>query len=442
MPHDILILGAGMVARPIVTYLLERPAFRVTVASRTVAKAAALVGDHERGVAKALDVNDEGALAAEIAAADIVISLVPYTHHLKVARLCLKHHKHLITTSYVKPEMQALDGPAREAGILLLNEIGLDPGIDHMSAMKIIHAAQNAGGRVAAFRSYCGGLPAPEANTNPWGYKFSWSPRAVVMAGRNDARYREDGRLVEVAGKDLFADCHAIKVSGAGVFEYYPNRDSLPYLQLYGIADAATMFRGTLRNPGWCETWLILARLGFIADEPLRRVAGLSYADYTRMVLGMTGGDVQKEFAARAGVAADSHVVAKMAWLGMFGDEKVPGDNVAPLDVLANRLLARCAYGENERDMVILHHDFVVVYPNRKEHVTSTLVDFGIPGGDSAMARTVSLPAAIATRLLAEGKITLTGVHIPVTPAIYGPVMAELERLGIKCVETNEAMKA
>jgi saccharopine dehydrogenase-like NADP-dependent oxidoreductase len=434
MAKEILILGAGMVARPIVSYLLEQPNYRVTVASRTVAKAEQLIGRHGRGVARALNVEDDRALEADVRAADIVISLVPYTYHVKIAKLCLAHKKHLVTTSYVSPAMRELDAPARAAGLLFLNEIGLDPGIDHMSAMRIIHAAQRKGGIVESFRSFCGGLPAPEANTNPWGYKFSWSPRAVVMAGRNNARYLEDGFEVRVPGEALFSDCRLITVPGAGDFEYYPNRDSLPYVETYGLQGCRTMFRGTLRNPSWCATWLTLARLGFLADTP-RAVAGLTYREFTKGLLGLRGDDVEAQFAARAGVPADAPVVAKLAWLGMFGPDKVPGERVAPMDVLAGRLLLKCPYGERERDMIIIFHDLVVAYPGKKERVTSTLLDFGVPGGDSAMARTVSLPAAIATRLMAEGRLPLAGVHIPVVPAVYEPVLNELETVGIKCVE-------
>jgi len=333
--------------------------------------------------------------------------------------------------------MSALDGNARDAGLLFLNEIGLDPGIDHMSAMRVIHGARERGGRVVSFRSYCGGLPAPEANTNPWGYKFSWSPRAVIMASRNAARYLEDGRVVEVPGPELFADCRLVDVPEAGEFERYPNRDSLPYVETYGLQDAETMFRGTLRNGGWCATWLTLSRLGFLSDEP-QQLGGFTYAQFTAGVLGTSADNVRAEFAARAGVSEDDDVVARMEWLGFFSDEPLPCDEGAPMDVLAVRLQEKCPYEEGERDMIVLHHEFDVDYGDRREAVTSTLVDYGVPGGDSAMARTVSLPAAIAARLILEGKIDLAGVHIPVVPEIYEPVLDELETLGIKCVERTE----
>ncbi len=438
MPENVLVLGAGMVAKPLVDYLLARPGFRVAVASRTAAKAEALVAGRERGAARALDVRDGERLDAEVAAADLVISFVPYAHHVTVAERCLTHGKPLVTTSYVSDEMRALDSRARQAGVLLLNEIGLDPGIDHMSAMKIIHGAQGRGGRVTSFRSYCGGLPAPEADTNPWGYKFSWSPRAVILAARNAARYLERGREVNVPGEELFADCRVVGVPGAGEFECYPNRDSLPYIEAYGLVGADTMFRGTLRNLGWCETWLALSRLGFLDGAP-QRCEGLTYRQFSARVLGVEAADVKGAFAARAGVAEDSPVVGRLEWLGFFSDEPLPQAEAAPVDVLGARLAEKCPYGEDECDMIVLHHDFAVDYGGRGERVTSTLIDFGAPGGDSAMARTVSLPAAIAARLILEGEIALAGVRIPVVPEIYEPVLAELETLGIRCVERREA---
>lgn len=436
MDKKILVLGAGMVARPLVAHLCEQPGYRVTVASRTVAKAEELVQGHPRGVARALNVEDTAALDDAVAAADVVVSLIPYTHHLVVAKSCLKHKKHLVTTSYVQPAMRALDEQARAAGVLFLNELGLDPGIDHMSAMKVIDEAQAAGGTVTTFHSYCGGLPAPEANTNPWGYKFSWSPRAVVLAGRNAARYLRDGQEVNVPGEQLFADVRPVTVPGAGEFECYPNRDSIPYIETYGLTAVRNMMRGTLRNKGWCETWLALSQLGFLDDRE-RDWKGVSYREFTRQVIGAAAAaDVKRALAERAGLPADSAVIGRLEWLGLFGEEPVTPEAAAPLDVLAALLLKKCPYAPGERDMVVLHHEFEIEYPGgRRERRTSTLVDFGIPGGDSAMARTVSLPAALGVQLICEGKINLTGVHIPVVPEIYEPVLAGLAALGIRCEE-------
>jgi len=423
----ILVLGAGLVSRPLVRYLLDRPGFFVTVASRTVSKAEKLVDGHERGKALPLDVADRGALAKLIAEHDLAISLLPYVHHVTVAELCIEHKKQMVTTSYVSEPMKALDGRAREAGIIVLNEIGLDPGIDHMSAMKIIHKIQKAGGKVTRFFSYCGGLPAPEADTNPWGYKFSWSPRGVVLAGRNSARFLEDGKIVEVPGPELFGRYWPVYARGYGELEAYLNRDAIPYIETYGLRGVRNMLRGTLRNRGWCFTMKKLADLDYFSLEE-RDFTKMTVADVTRRLAGAEGGGEVKEKVAEAmGVNIYTDAVHRMEWLGLFDDRPVPEEAKSSIDVLAALMQEKLLYEENERDLCVMQHEFEAEYPDgRREETISTLVDFGIPGGDSSMARTVSLPAAIAARMVLEGKITEKGVLIPVSPAIYEPILEEL----------------
>ena len=434
----ILVLGAGLVARPLVQYLLGQPDFQVTVASRTVEKARALIGDRPNGRALAFDIEREPERLDDLVAqADLAVSMLPYIHHLQVAHACLRHRRHLVTTSYVKDEMRALDGAARQAGVLFLNEIGLDPGIDHMSAMRIIDRVHADGGRVVSFRSYCGGLPAPEANTNPFGYKFSWSPRGVLLAGRNDARYLEDGQVVEVPNRRLFATRHTVPVEGVGDLEAYPNRDSLPYIQLYGIPEARTMYRGTLRYPGWCETWQKFVELGLLDLTEREDLAGMTYRQLLAHLIGRPEtSDLRRDLAVHLNIPVDSPILDRFEWLGLFRDDPLPPERTI-LDVLAVRMQEKLQYAPGERDMVVLLHDFVAEYPDRRERIRSWLVDFGIPHGDTAMARTVGLPAAIATRLILQGVIRLTGVHIPVLPEIYGPVLAELEERGIRVQETT-----
>ena len=434
----ILVLGAGLVARPLVQYLLDQPDFQVTVASRTVEKARALIGDRPNGRALAFDIEREPERLDDLVAqADLAVSMLPYIHHLQVAHACLRHRRHLVTTSYVKDEMRALDGAARQAGVLFLNEIGLDPGIDHMSAMRIIDRVHASGGRVVSFRSYCGGLPAPEANTNPFGYKFSWSPRGVLLAGRNDARYLEDGQVVEVPNRRLFATRHTVPVEGVGDLEAYPNRDSLPYIQLYGIPEARTMYRGTLRYPGWCETWQKFVELGLLDLTEREDLAGMTYRQLLAHRIGRPEtSDLRRDLAVHLNIPADSPILDRFEWLGLLSDDPLPPERTI-LDVLAVRMQEKLQYAPGERDMVVLLHDFVAEYPDRRERIRSWLVDFGIPHGDTAMARTVGLPAAIATRLILQGVIRLTGVHIPVLPEIYGPVLAELEDRGIRVQETT-----
>ena len=437
----VLVLGAGLVAKPLVQYLLDQPDFFVKVASRTVSKAEKLVGDHPRGEAQPLNVNDATTLRNLISDADLVISMVPYAHHVTVAGLCIEFKKHIVTTSYVSEAMKKLDQKAKDAGVLILNEIGLDPGIDHMSAMRIIHRVQNKGGRIVSFYSYCGGLPAPEANTNPWGYKFSWSPRGVVLAGKNSARYLKDKNKVEIASEDLFTHFWPMNIEGLPPLEAYPNRDSVPYVQLYGISDADSMYRGTLRYPGWCQTMKKVVDLGLL-DETEQEVKGLTYADFMKKFIKKEKvDDLKKDTATYLKIGEDSDPIKRFEWLGLFGDEKIPSEKSSPLDVFAGRLLEKLKYEEGERDMIILHHDFTAEYAEKKkEKITSTLIDYGIPQGDTAMSRTVGLPAAIGATLILQGKIKNTGVHIPVSPTIYEPALSELEKLGIVCKEKSQPL--
>ncbi len=441
MSKNVLVLGAGLVAKPLVQYLLDQNDFNVTVASRTAAKAKELVGSHPRGKALGLDVTDAKALATLIPDCDLAVSLVPYTHHVTVANVCIEYKKHMVTTSYVSEPMRALDGAAKKSGIIILNEIGLDPGIDHMSAMRIIHNVQNGGGKVESFYSYCGGLPAPEANTNPYGYKFSWSPRGVVLAGRNNAKYLKDGKVVDIPGKDLFDHYWKLPVEGLGEFEAYPNRDSLGYIDIYGLKGISTMFRGTLRNKGWCRTWKKIADMGFLDDAKKYDFQKLTYKKFVAGLIGSKGADLRSELAAHLKLDATSDVVGRIEWLGLLEDKTPSVKEGSALDLLVAVLLEKLQYEKGERDMIVLRHEFVAKYPEKREKITSTLVDYGIPNGDSAMSRTVGLPAAIGSRMILQNRINLTGVHIPVLPEIYEPVLDELEQHGIKFTEKTEKMK-
>ncbi len=439
MKH-VLILGAGMVAKPIVRYLLELGDFQVTVATRTVSKAEALVGSHERGRAIQWTVDDKEGLKKLVSESDAVVSLLPYVYHVIVAKECIAQGKHLITTSYVKPEMKALDEEARKAGVLLLNEIGLDPGIDHMSAMKTIHEIKNKGGRIVSFNSYCGALPAPEAADNPWKYKFSWSPRGVVLAAKNSARYLKDGKEVFVPQEELFNNYFTTKVEGIGELEVYPNRDSMGYIETYSVKGIETIFRGTLRYPGWCETWSAIGKMGLLSEDEMD-FSGLTYKNFVAKLIGCQSGDVEGALADFLGIPRDSHVMEKFRWVGLLSDEAIPFEKSTPLDVFADLLQKKLQYKEGERDMVILKDVVVGEYPDgKRERITSTLIDFGYIGDETAIARTVSLPAAIATRMIVEGQIKLSGVYIPVVPEIYEPVLEELEKLGMKMTEERETL--
>ncbi|MDD8025814.1 MAG: saccharopine dehydrogenase C-terminal domain-containing protein [Acidobacteriota bacterium] len=439
----VLVLGAGFVAGPFLRAMLERDEVRVRIGDLEPDKAAVLAGSHPRASFFGLDLRDEAALDAEIASADVVASLVPYAFHPVVARACLRRGKNMVTASYASDAMRALDGEARKAGITILNEMGLDPGIDHMEAMRLIHGVQASGGTVLGFTSYCGGLPSPEANNNPFGYKFSWSPRGVLLAGTNDARYLKDGREIHVPGAVLFDHYELLDVPGLGLFEAYPNRNSLPYLGIYGIPGARTMYRGTFRYPGWCRTMKAIAALGYLSQED-RLLAGWSARD---LILALAeapaGTEPRAAAAARLKMDRGSDVFDRMAWLGLFDDVSIGVEHASPLEALERLMLRRLRYEPGERDMILLQHVIDArTEKGREIRITSTLVDRGIPGGDSSMSRTVGLPAAAGARLLLDGRLAGRGVVIPVWPEIYEPVLADLARRGIAFREERQERTA
>lgn len=437
----VLILGAGLVAKPLVRYLLDQPEFEVVIATRTVSKAIKLIDNHPKGTAKTLNLKNEEGLRDEVKDADLVISMVPYAFHTLVARFCIEFKKHMVTTSYVSDEMKALDGEAKNAGILILNEIGLDPGIDHMEAMRIIHEVEAKGGDITSFTSYCGGLPAPEANTNPWGYKFSWSPIGVLLAGKNSARYIKDGQLVEIQSEDLFDNYVIWPIEGLGDFEGYPNRDSVPYVELYGIQSTKTMLRGTLRNIGWCSTLKKVADIGLL-DKEEKDWTGYTYESFMKSLMDNPEEPaLRKALATYLDLAVNSEVLDRFEWLSLLSDEPVPVEKGGAIDILAARMIEKMSLEEGERDMIVLQHTFEAAYPEgHGERITSTLIDYGIPRGDSAMSRTVGLPPAIGTKLILEEKIDKSGVYIPVEPEIYIPVLQELKGLNIEFSEKKEGI--
>jgi len=436
----VLILGAGLVAKPLVRYLLDH-GFEVIVASRTVSKAVKLVDNHPMGTAKELNLKDEESLEKEVSEADLVISMVPYSFHPTVARFCIEYKKNMVTTSYVSEAMTNLDDAAKNAGILILNELGLDPGIDHMEAMRIIHDVEGAGGEISNFTSYCGGLPAPEANTNPFGYKFSWSPIGVLLAGKNPAEYKKDGEKISISSKDLFLNSVKVHIEGLGDFEGYPNRNSLPYIDLYGIQTTKTILRGTLRNVGWCSTLKKIVDLHLL-DQEERDWTGFTYASFLRELMNNPHEqNLRRALGSYLNIDENSDIIDRLEWLGLLEDFPLSRTQASAIDIIGDRMLEKLQYQEGERDMIILQHAFEADYPDgKKDSIMSTLIDFGIPNGDSSMSRTVGLPPAIGTRLILEGKINITGVHIPVIPEIYVPILAELKEIGIEFKENRETL--
>ncbi|MFZ4523529.1 MAG: saccharopine dehydrogenase C-terminal domain-containing protein [Bacteroidales bacterium] len=435
----ILILGSGLVAKPIIQYLLSKD-HMVTVASNTPDRSDMMIGGNSNGVSLFWDAGDEIALGQMIERHDITVSLLPYVFHVMVAKHCVAHKKNMVTTSYVKPEMYALDAAAREAGIILLNEMGLDPGIDHMSAMRIIDTVHNREGAILEFYSICGALPAPEAANNPFRYKFSWSPKGVVLAGNNDAMYLHHGKVVELPTRDLFKNPFHVQFPEVGDLEVYPNRDSLAYKEIYGIPEAQTMFRGTFRYRGWCETLDAIKKMNLISPEKFD-MDGMTFSGMVARQI--TGDhhlpqtfDIREQVAGFLGIPVDAHAIVAMNWLGLFENAQMNRSFDSTFEVTSDLMIAKMSLETHERDMVAMQHTFLAAYSDgRKEVIRSRMLDFGTLATDTSIARTVALPAAIAVEMILDGKIEIKGVHVPVIPEIYNPVLDQLEKLGIKMVE-------
>jgi len=435
MSKKILVLGAGLVAGPLVRYLLDQPDYEVRVADIILKKAEKLVGSHPRGRAQVFDSRNDIQLEKEIPEVELVVSLLPADFHPKIAELCLRFRKNMVTASYVNPQIQALDEAAKQAGITILNEIGLDPGIDHMEAMRIIDKLKTKGSIIKSFRSYCGGLPAPEACDNPWKYKFSWSPLGVLKASKSPAVFLEDSITIEIPSETLFDSYTNIYIEGLGDFEGYPNRNSLPYIQLYGINSVETMLRGTLRYPGWCQTMHYIKKLDLLSEDMIL-LNGKTYEGFMRTLLRIPESqEVSEYISSFLKLNPDSEVLHRMEWLGLWNDDIIIKEKGTALEVLSERMYERMSYHPGERDMIILQHEFVSTDQDGKtEKIISSLVDYGIPFKDSSMARTVGLPAAIGAKLILDGAIKGKGVIIPVNKELYDPILKELELQGISFI--------
>jgi len=430
-----LVLGAGLVAKPLIDELLGREQLELTVATLDVDRGRALVAEGAkagRARAVALDAEDSESVAHLVSRADVVVSLLPAPLHPAVAAQCVEHGVALVTTSYASDELRALDAPARERGVLLLAECGLDPGIDHMIAVERVRRVAREGGRVRSLVSYCGGLPAPESADNPFGYKLSWNPRGVLLAARTRVRYLRHGEVVEHPNPYLPGGPEQIEIPRVGTLEGYPNRDSLPYGSLYGIEEPESLFRGTLRYPGWCETMEAFYRLGLL-DPQTEAGIGPSYSDLLDQRLPPGSGPMPARIARFLELSEDHPVLERFAWLGLFSQQPLPDDADSPLDALAHLFGDKLTYGEGERDMVVLQHRFgIEAGDGTRREVVERLVSFGTAGDESAMARTVGLPAALVAGLILDGKVTATGVQIPVSEEIARPVLRGLRERGLE----------
>jgi saccharopine dehydrogenase (NADP+, L-glutamate forming) len=439
----VLILGAGMVSGPIIRYLLNQPDIFVTVADIDADKAKKIIDNHPNGCSVHLDVTDDKNLEELISKADVTVSLLPYVFHVKVAKLCIANKKHLVTTSYVSSDMRQLDAKAKDAGVLLLNECGLDPGIDHMSVMRIIHDVEKKGGKIISFKSTTGALPSHAANTNPIGYKFSWSPKGVLLASNNDARWLKNGQIIYIPSNELFQHYSIQEIPGVGVFENYSNRDSFAYKKIYGLDDAHTVYRGTFRMMGWCETMNALGKLGWLKETSLNGFHGKSFKDLTLHLIGKeNGADIITQVSSYLEVKPYAAVIKRLQWLGIFDELSLPKDKQTPIDVLNNLSSEKMKLDESEQDMIVMYHDFIIEEKGRKKHITSTLINYGIPKEQTAVSRTVALPAAIAVKLILNNGIALTGVHIPIQAEIYYPILNELETMDVIFKEKSEILNS
>jgi len=450
--QTVLVLGAGLVARPCVEYLSRQ--YNVKLVSAVEGEASSVVSsltaDRKDRISTAtVDVQaDMPIIEKMVQSADLTISLLPAPMHPDIARMCVAHGKNMVTASYVSEEMFSLDGAFRDADLICLNEVGVDPGMDHMSAQKVIHEVEAKGGKVVTFSSLCGGLPAPEAANNQLKYKFSWSPRGVVTAAKNAARFKQEGEVVEIASTDLLGS--SLPVTNAPwpqlELEHLPNRDSCSYEDVYGLSDARSVYRGTLRYRGWSDIMNGLGKLGLLEDTARAELAGgkkLTWAEMMGSVLGLADGAAAvKALEAQGFETAKAESVIKCAeWLGCWSDEAVENEKVDNvMDVFCNLLTGNEGlwFQEGEKDMLAMHHEFGVEWPEGTEGsntLTSSLLCFGEE--DSAMAKTVGLTTGIAASVVLDGNLTARGVLTPVLPEIYLPGLERLAAEGL-CFEENE----
>ena len=439
---NILVIGAGRSASSLIKYLLDHAAaenWNVTVGDVSMELVKQKTGNHPQARPLTFDINNEVQREQEIKRADIVISMLPASMHMNVAKDCVRFKKHLVTASYVSKEMGELHDEAKSAGIILINENGLDPGIDHASAMKVIDEIHQQGGELISFKSYCGGLVAPESNDNPWGYKFSWNPRNVILAGQGTAQYIENGEYKYIPYNRLYTQTNTIEVKGLGSFDAYANRDSLSYRKVYGIENIPTMLRGTLRMEGYCKAWNVFVKLG-LTDDTYKIEASdtLTYRNLVEAFLPHSNQSTKEKLVALMGDEMDAEALSKIEWTGILSDEKIKLSNASPAQILQDLLERKWQLKEHDKDMIVMQHQFEYRNKNAEiKNITSSLIVKGEDQIYTAMAKTVGLPLAIVTKLILQGKISSRGVVIPTIKEIYQPLLQELETMGVTFVEEH-----
>ncbi|MEM9856244.1 MAG: saccharopine dehydrogenase C-terminal domain-containing protein [Bacteroidota bacterium] len=432
----ILILGAGRSATSLIDYLLKNAVennWFIKIGDFNSNLAKDKCNGNENAEAFEFDINDQEQRQSEIGKADLVISMLPARFHPLVAESCVAHSVNLITASYVSPELKTLDKEAQTKGIILLNECGLDPGIDHMSAMKVIDKIRNEGHELMAFETFTGGLLAPDqTDDNPWEYKFTWNPRNVVLAGQGIVKFIQEGKYKFIPYHKLFRRTEQVHIAGYGYFEGYANRDSLKYLDVYGLRGINTIYRGTFRKPGFCRAWDVFVQLGATDDTyQMEGVEKMSHRDFINSFLSYNPNDsVELKLAHYMGLDMDGPEMHRLKWAGIFEDEPVGLAEGTPAQVLEHILKKKWTLNDRDRDMIVMWHKFEYLENGAPREINSTLIAEGDDPVNTAMSKTVGLPIGIAAKLILNGKISLTGVQIPIKPEIYEPILEELEELG------------
>ena len=438
--RNILIFGAGRSSHVLIRYLLsesEKNNFRITVIDHKLDLVNRKVNGHKNGQAIELDIRDNEERDRLIGESDIVISMLPVRFHLIIAESCLKLKKNLITASYVTPELEKLNQEVSSAGIIFLNECGLDPGIDHMSAMSVIDKIRGSGNTLRSFETFTGGLLAPDPDENPWQYKFTWNPRNVVMAGKGGVKFLQEGKYKYIPYHKVFRRTEMVHIPGHGYFEGYANRDSLKYMDLYKLEGIKTLYRGTFRRPGFCRAWDIFVQLGATDNDYLMdNVDKMTHKQFINSFLSYNPYDsVELKLAHYINLPFNPPEMFKLRWLGMFDDELVGLSEGSPAVILEHILKKKWSMNATDLDMVVMWHKFEYFEEEVLKVINAYMIATGEDSENTGMAKTVGLPVGIATKLILENKINLKGVQIPVKKEIYNPILNELKTLGIEVIE-------
>jgi len=429
----IAIVGAGLMVQPMVDYFIDDCKYNVVLLDLIVSKAEIIIAGRKSGKAVSWLNNDPVIIDNAIRDVDIVISMVPKPAHIHVAKSCLRMGKNMITTAYEIPELLALEEEAKAKGLLIINELGEVPGLDHFGTQMLLDEINEENGRVISLKSYGSGLPAFGSNNNPMGYKFSWDPRTVFVAAQTAAAYLENGKKIEIPGDKLFETFHYVEIEDLGVFESYPNKDVEKYVRPFGLDKDVSFYRGLLRYSGYCNNMRYFQELGLFQNDKTTDFEGLTYQQFTKSIINAKStANIQRSLAEFLNVDFNADIVHRLKWLGLFDDRPIAMKSGTNLDLLLGLMLDKMSYKPNEKDMIILSIDILAEFPDgHRERRLATMVVEGLPGSYSAMSRAVALPAAVTARLVVEGKIKATGLKMPPTlPGLYKPVLEEMRSFG------------